>query len=226
VVLSFQNSLPIEFAVNRGETLVQVGTPSPRTLLRFRRAIGPSGRLVIVEAHPENQDRLAKTIAAHRMTNVILIRAAACNENRQGELAVSPFMGDHKIDLDHIRMDNDLRPGNATMQHVSVQFVRLDDELANHGVTSLDFLSVTVNGAEAEVLKGASALLQASPAGTRVFAKGHALDAKGRPLHLETKAVMESLGYRTKVTRGEPFSSTSDRSWRRRAGDLFAWKTP
>lgn len=222
-ILTFQHSLPTEFAVNRGDTVVQIGTPRPKTMARFRRAVGAEGRLVIVEAMPDNQDRLAAAIAAHGFTNVTLIRAAACNENRMGELAISPYIGDHKIELGHIRMDNDLRPGNAAMEKIPVRFVRLDDELPQHGVERIDYLSVTVNGAEGEVLKGAAETLRRSGPGTRVYAKGHALDSAGRPLHLETQAIMQGLGYRTKITRGEP-SSTTDSSWRWRAGDLFAWK--
>lgn len=222
-ILTFQHSLPTEFAVNRGDTVVQIGTPRPKTMARFRRAVGETGRLVIVEAMPENQDRLAAAIAERGFTNVTLIRAAACNENHMGELAVSPYIGDHKIALDHIRMDNDLRPGNAAMEKIPVRFVRLDDALAEHGVERIDYLSVTVNGAEGEVLKGAAETLRRSGPGTRVYAKGHALDSAGRPLHLETQAIMQGLGYRTKITRGEP-SSTTDKGWLWRAGDLFAWK--
>lgn len=223
IILAFQRSLPMEFAINPGETVVQIGTPRPRTLHRMRKAVGERGHLVIVEAMPENQQRLAAAIAASGYANVTLIRAAACNENRTGELSISPYLGDHKIALDHIRMDNDLRRGNEAMETIPVEFVRLDDELPRHGVESINFLSITVNGAEGEVLKGTRAILSRSPVHARVYAKGHALDREGQPLHLEARAIMQELGYRTKITRGEP-SSTTDRRWRWRAGDLFAWK--
>lgn len=222
-MLNFQHSLPTEFVVNKGDTVVQIGTPSPKTMHRFRRAVGDAGHLVIVEAMPDNQERLAKAIADAGFTNVTLVRAAACNENREGELSVSPFSGDHKIALDDIRMDNDLRPENAVMETVPVRFVRLDDELPKVGVDRINYLSVTVNGAEGEVLKGAQQILSRSGSGTRVYAKGHALDSAGRPLHLQTQAIMQGLGYATKITKGEP-SSTLDKSWLWRAGDLFAWK--
>jgi FkbM family methyltransferase len=222
-LLKFQHSLPTELVVNRGDTVVQVGTPNPKTLLRFRRAVGPRGRLVIVEAMPGNQERLQSVIDEQRLDNVTLVRAAACNENRRGELAVSPFWGDHKIPLDSVRMDNDLRPENADMELIPVDFVRLDDALAEVGVDALDYLSVTVNGAEAEVLKGAAGILDRSSRGTRVYAKGHALDEQDRPIHLQTQELMAQLGYRTRITRGEP-SSTLEQSWLWRAGDLYAWK--
>ena len=222
-VLNFQHSLPTEFVVNKGDTVVQVGTPNPKTLLRFVRAVGSEGRLVVVEAMPTNQDRLEKTIRDHALANVTLIKAAACNENRAGEFAISPFWGDHKIPLQSIRMDNDLKPENAVMGTIQVQFVRLDDVLPAHDVDAVNYLSVTVNGAEAEVLKGATETLARSPRGTRVYAKGHALDSQGEPIHKLSNTVMQELGFRTKITRGEP-SSTLDPTWRWRAGDLYAWK--
>jgi FkbM family methyltransferase len=219
LVLSFQHSLPTEFAVNKGDTVVQVGTPHPRTLLRFARAVGPNGRLVVVEAMPENQDRLVQAVASHGLRNVTIVRAAACNENRMGELALSPLGGDHKIPLAGISIDNDARPENVEMRLVPCQFVRLDDALTPLGVATIDYLSVTVNGAEAEVIKGTEKILRASPSGSRLYAKGHAIDALGAPLHRQIEMLARSLGYATKVTRGEPSSTQA-----RRAGDIFAWK--
>jgi FkbM family methyltransferase len=222
-ILRHQHSLPTELTVNRGDVVVQVGTPNPRTLLRYRRALGAEGRLVIVEAMPDNQERLARTISDHGLDNVTLVRAAACDENRQGELAISPFWGDHRIPLESVEMDNDRRPENARMELIPVSFVRLDDVLPDLGVPSIDYLSVTVNGAEAEVLKGARQLLAASPRHGRVYAKGHALDEQRRPIHLQCEEILRSLGYSTVITHGEP-SSTLDADWLWRAGDVYAWK--
>jgi FkbM family methyltransferase len=219
LMLNFQHSLPTELVVNRGDTVVQVGTPTPKTVRRFQRAVGPQGRLVIVEAMPENQRRLREDIERRGLSNVQVIEAAACNENGSGELAVSPLWGDHKLPLDGVTIDNDERPENHAMQRIPVRLVRLDDALGDLGLTSVDFLSVTVNGAEAEVLRGAAQILSSSRPGTRVYAKGHALDAAGQPIHQQTEPLMRSFGFRTKVSRGEPSTTQA-----RRAGDLFAWK--
>ncbi len=185
-MLNFQHSLPTEFVVNRGDTVVQVGTPNPRTMRRFLRAVGAEGRLVIVEAMPENQERLREDITSRGLHNVDVIEAAACNENGTGELAVSPLWGDHKLPLNDVTIDNDERPENQDMRRIPVRLVRLDDALRELGVTSVDFLSVTVNGAEAEVIKGASEVLAASRSGARLYAKGHAIGADGLPIYRQT----------------------------------------
>lgn len=222
-LLNFQHSLPTELVVNRGETVVQVGTPNPATMRRFLRAVGEEGRLVIVEAMPENQERLQSAIEEGLFDNVIVVKAAACNENRQGELAVSPFWGDHKIPLTEVTMDNDRRPENAAMAKIPVRFLRLDDELHRYGISQIDYLCVTVNGAELEVLKGAEKLLRNGPRHARIYAKGHALDSNGKPVHLQSQKFLMSLGYHTKITKGEP-SSILERDWLWRAGDVFAWR--
>lgn len=217
-VLNFQHSLPTELVVNKGETVVQVGTPNPKTMMRFVRAVGDRGRLVIVEARPENQQRLEKAILAKGLTNVILVKAAACDENGFGELAVSPLWGDHKIPLSPVTMDNDLRRENSQMKRIPVRLVRLDNILPEYGVTAIDYLSVTVNGAEAEVLRGAADLLAKGSRWARVYAKDHALDENGQPIHRQSDAVLRPLGYRTKVTRGgavlHPRPEVAVASWR------------
>ena len=221
-ILRVQNSLPTELAVNRGDVVVQIGTPHPKTMRRFVRAVGPSGRLVIVEALPQSQDRLQAAIDADGLKNVLLIRGAAYSKRKEDVLLVSPYAGDNRVETPGISIDNDLRSGNADMERITVSFFPLDEVLPEHGVERVDYLSVTVNGAEIEVLKGAEELLRNGRPGARVYAKGHAMDEAGQPIHLRSRALMESLGYSTIITRGE--LTQSEEMWDRRAGDLFAWK--
>lgn len=223
-LLSIQNSVPTELAVNRGDTVVQIGTPWPQTMRRFRRAVGASGRLVIFEAMPDNAETLRRAVAADGFTNVTIFAGAAFSQRMTGTLMTSPYKGDNKIKVDGVRMDNDLRDINASMGEIPVEFHTIDDVLTEMGVDVINYLSVTVNGAELEVLKGARNTLLRSP-DLRVFSKGHARLDDGTALNVHIKDYLESLGMKTKISRGEP-SSTRDRTWRKRDGDVFAWKRP
>ena len=194
-ILNFQNSLPTEFVVNNGDVVIQIGTPWPKTMKRFLRAVGANGKLIIVEAMPENQQRLERVIKEENIENVLLIKGAASNENRSGELLISPYKGDHKIEVPGVVMDNDLKPGNDYVTRVPVKFFKLDDELARFGISKFDYISITVNGAEAEVLKGVSNMLKQCEKGTRVYAKGHALGADNQPIHHLAQRVMIENGY-------------------------------
>jgi len=220
-ILSFQNSLPTELAVNRGDTVIQIGTPWPRTLRRFRRAVGDTGRLIIFEAEPRNHARLKEAIEADGMENVELILAAAWSVDATGQLHLSPHAGDHKVQADGITMDNDLRPENDYAEKIEVDFRTIDSVLKDLGVNHVDYISVTVNGAELEVLKGArETLVRSRP--IRVFSKGHALTEAGVPLHTEIRVYLEGLGLNTKISRGE-LSAATQGGWGRRGGDIYGW---
>ena len=224
LILKFQHSLPIELVVNRGDTVVQIGTPWPRTIDRFLKAIGSNGRLIVFEANPHNFYNLKAHISSNSIGNATVIHAAVCNSNGTGELSLSASHdGDHKIDLSDISMDNDLRIGNEEMEKVTVPFVRIDDALRQLDIMVFDYLSVTVNGAEIEVIKGAAETLDRTGVGARVYAKGHALNASGKAINTELAFRLQSLGFVTAITKGEN-SSSDDGKWLKRAGDVFAWK--
>ena len=223
-LLKIQNSVPTELAINNGDVVVQIGTPWPQTMRRFRKRIGPNGRLVIFEAMQENFDRLVQAVADDKYDNVDIFFGAAWNERKSGIFLLSSHPGDHKIQQDDISMDNDLRSINAKMESIEVEFYKIDDVLENMGISSINHLSVTVNGAEYEVLKGAEKTLQNST-DIRVFSKAHARDTDGNPISDKIIPYLRSLDYQVVLSKGEP-SSTNDPTWRYRSGDVFAWKTP
>ena len=114
-ILKFQHSLPVEFVVNKGDTVVQIGTPWPRTLQRYVTAVGESGMVVVFEANSDNYKRLVRYADTNDLSNAIIINGAACNKSGIGELSISPHAGDHKISSEEVLMDNDLRHGNEEM---------------------------------------------------------------------------------------------------------------
>lgn len=222
LVMRVQNSVTTRLFVNKGDTVVQIGTPWPQTLHRYRQAVGDGGRLVVFEAMDENYRLLSDAVAKAGYTNVTVFHGAAWSERSTGKFMISPHRGDHKIQQEEVVMDNDLREGNAEMKEVDVELYTIDEVLTDLGITELDHLSVTVNGAEYEVLKGAEAILTSSRR-LRVYAKAHAKTLDGEPVSKKILPYLAELGYGTMITRGE-VSSTIDKSWLRRDGDVYAWK--
>lgn len=222
-VLRVQNSVTTRLVVNKGDVVLQIGTPWPETLHRYRRAVGDHGRLVVFEAMEENHRVLRQAVIKAGYTNVTVFHGAAWSERTSGKFMISPHRGDHKIHQEEIVMDNDLRDGNVEMQEVEVQMFTVDEVLADMGITYLDHLSVTVNGAEYEVLRGAENILKQSK-NLRVFAKAHARNVDGEPVSSKIVPFLNDLGFGAVITRGE-VSSTVDKSWLKRDGDVYAWKT-
>ena len=221
-LLNFQNSLPTELAVNNGDVVVQVGTPWPPTLQRLRKTCGPDGKVVILEVERTKFERLTRTAKESGYDNMSVVQTAAWSETKRGVLQLSPYPGEHNVATDGVTIDNDFRVGNRDMATIECDFRRLDDTLRELNLTAINYLSVTVNGAELEVLKGARDILAASP-NVRIFAKGHSRLKSGEYLNTAIVGFLSDLGFSTKITRGEP-SSTRNRDWRWRSGDVYAWK--
>ena len=218
-LLRFQHALPVRLAVNAGDVAVQVGTPNPGTLRELSSAVGATGRVIILEASSANAGTLVDAAARLKDDNVTIVHCAAWFESGELELAVSPFHGDHRVMLDGVEHDNDFRSGDAYPQTEQVKARRVDDVLAELGQDAADYIAITVNGAELEVLRGCERLLKRPS--MRLYIKGHAL-VDGEPLCVPIRAYLDERGLSSLLTRGEP-GVGSDSRWRRRSGDVFAW---
>lgn len=219
----YQNSLPIELSAYQGETVVQIGTPRTRTVHRFLNAVGENGFVLILEAEPKNYSRLINHEPFKKHKNLKIINAAAWSETKDGFLQVSPsHIGDHKVEVPNITVDNDVRAGNEEMLQVPCKFYALDDLFDELKLTKINYLSVTVNGAELEVVKGAKSMLTRVK-DCRLYIKGHCLDQQSKPLKESIANYLSSLGFNTIFTKGE-LSTSISKDWVYRAGDVYAWK--
>jgi FkbM family methyltransferase len=223
-ILSIQNSVPLYLAVNVGDTAVQVGTPNVYTMKRYSRLVGSSGKVIIIEAEPRNAAELEVALGKMPYQNVTIVRSGAWSS--QGKMVLEQsddFKGDHKLKIDGIYVDNDYRTEFGSSIEIEVDTV--DNILKAHGFTSFDYLSVTVNGAELEVLKGSELSIRNS-SNCRIFSKGHArvgaVEA-GPPLNLDIKKYFEKLNLECVISKGEAGHSGLDH-WKMREGDVFAWK--
>jgi hypothetical protein len=110
--------------------------------------------------------------------------------------------------------------GREYVKEVAVNAEPLDCLLAD--VERVDFLFVTVNGAELEVLRGAEEVIQRFR--PRMWVKAHALTEEGEPLSREVVQFLQKRGYRTLVTLPSKSPAQDlDPAWRERQGDVYAW---
>jgi FkbM family methyltransferase len=212
--------------MTKGDTVVQIGTPNIHTLKRFSRLVGARGCVVIVEAEPSNSRRLKNDIVKRGIDNVHIVELGAWSSEGSILLHKSDdFDGDHKIEVPNIHMDNDFRTGYEKKIEIKVDTV--DNILEGLSVAQINYLSITVNGAEFEVLKGCVETLRRS-VDIRVYAKGHARQGdsgNGEPLNVPISSFLQDMGYSLVLTHGEKSTAGID-SWVRRDGDVFGWKTP
>lgn len=224
-ILKKQNSLPMYLVAYRGDTIVQVGTPNIITMRRYSRLVSDSGRVIVIEADPDNCSKLEEYRKARKMANVTIINKGGWSVSGVMMLAKSDhYDGDHKICTQGVEIDNDFR--TTYSNHVEIAVDTIDNMLDSIGVESVNYMAITVNGAELEVLKGCENLISKSD-NLVVYAKGHARKGSaltGEPLNGDIKKYLDKQGMSSVVTYGESVSAEIE-GWDRREGDVVAWKT-
>jgi FkbM family methyltransferase len=126
---------------------IDVGAGVGVETLLFSRLVGPTGRVVAIEAHPRTFRCLERLVSHHQLENV-----AALN------LAVGAREGRSMMSSQVAHRSNAV--GDAGAGAVEVMVARLDALLADHNVDRIDLLKMNIEGAEVAALEGMGALLR------------------------------------------------------------------
>jgi len=125
-----------------GDVIVDVGAGRGEDTFAFSRAVGPHGRVLAVEAHPETFVYLQKMVEYNRLDNV-----------RALNLAVSDAPGDVFINTGPDWQKNSITGVPSAGGH-RVPADTLDNLLDREGLSRVDFLKMNIEGAEAAALRG------------------------------------------------------------------------
>jgi FkbM family methyltransferase len=132
-----------------GETVIDVGAYFGRYSLTSSKAVGPSGKVISVEAHPSNFQILKKNLIINKGQNVIPLNIAVSNREGRIKLYVAPSSGWHSI--------IDLQKDSAAF--LEVPCTTLDNLLKGLSISKVDWLKIDVEGAEQMVLEGSKGTL-------------------------------------------------------------------
>lgn len=134
-----------------GDTFVDVGANVGVYTTFASGLVGSSGRVLAVEAHPTIYKYLADNIARNELTNVEHINCAAGDKPGQLQIVINA------------RNAGETHIGIADEGGTIVSVERLDDLLPRHDISVVNYLKIDVEGFELPVLKGAAAIISASP---------------------------------------------------------------
>ncbi len=139
-----ENKLEHCFKIKPGYTCVYVGASIGDTTIPMAAKAGDKGKVYSVEPHPTNIRYLKDNLGQYRNTEIMEVAAW----NRRGSIRFNehPAPTGHSIETDTSRPTS-----------IKVKADTLDNLFLNKGV---DYIKVDVQGSEAEVLKGATKLLQ------------------------------------------------------------------
>src|SRR3989338_1644865 len=129
-----QNYWTFVYQPKAGDIIIDVGAGKGEDVPFFSHAVGPQGRVIAIEAHPETFRCLAALCAYNNLNNVTPIQAAICE--KEGEIMID-------------NPDSDIMSSiaNAT-DGFKVNGYTLDKIFEKFNLDKVDFLKMNIEGAE------------------------------------------------------------------------------
>jgi FkbM family methyltransferase len=151
------------FTPKKGDAVVDLGANIGRYAIIASNRVGPTGKVVAIEAHPSNFKILKKNIELNRLANVIPLNYAVSSSETKLKL----YTPDEELGytMHHSIMFNYLLPRFETKtgkEYVEVKANTLDNLLQQNRIEQVNWIKIDVEGAEFEVLKGAHNVLSKS----------------------------------------------------------------
>ncbi|MCC7359394.1 MAG: FkbM family methyltransferase [Anaerolineales bacterium] len=135
-----------------GDTFVDVGANRGLYSVVAARRVGPAGRVLAFEPSPREINYLKRNLGHNQLANVTVVAAAVGAQAGRADLLVAADGGLNSL----ARTEH---PEQVAQSTQPVDVSALDDYLAEHSVGRVHFMKIDVEGAEAEVLRGAAGLL-------------------------------------------------------------------
>jgi len=148
------------FSPKEGDVVIDVGAHIGPYTLKAAKRVGLNGKVIAIEADPENFDILNRNIQLNKLTNVIALNYAAYSKEDKIRLYLLKGKESSYTKYNTVMTD---RAGNEK-RFVEVQANTLDYLLQSNGIKheQVNWIKIDVEGAEFDVLKGAKDILSKS----------------------------------------------------------------
>lgn len=158
-----------------GDVVVDAGAfPGDVTIFSSRK-VGDAGKVIAFEPNPVNFKHLKNNVEAFGCKNVILLHKGLWNDDRTLKMSGKGVSS-------HLNSKGD----------VEVPLVSLDNELARLGIKSIDLITMDIEGAEVEALKGARKVLTENKVNLAI---GSYHEFEGQKTQGGVEEVLKEYGY-------------------------------
>lgn len=231
-LLRYLRNLPQCAYASRGETVVQGGVYMIETLNEWCRIVGPVGRVIAIEADPENARILRRDVDRRHLRNVTVIDRAIWRGPSSVTLQVSQFSYRNKlkdsgaVSVYEGRKGDDALYGDTKAafvletekfheNEVTVRADSIDDILSSLGIDNVNHVHLTVSGADVEAVEGMERTLMKS--GIRVFCRSLLMAGDGKsPLSVQVRDMLSAKGLTAVCAKKDP---------QRTGNNVYGWRS-
>lgn len=176
------------FAPQPGQIVIDVGAHQGLFAARAAQRVGPSGKVVAIEAHPGNAKILSGNISRNGLSNIELIQAAAAGNDGLATLYMATVVsGGHSL-----AFRSEIKEGDRAS--ITVVARKLDNILSELKIEKPSLLKIDVEGAALAVFDGATHTLSQRP---KIV-----MEIEGGPDAMKAARLrLERSGYRVRCSR-------------------------
>jgi FkbM family methyltransferase len=151
------------FSPEDGDIVIDVGAHMGRYTIISSKRVGVNGKVVAIEAHPDNFEILNRNIKLNKLTNVMTLNYAAYSKQTKLKLYLPDeelgYTGHHTTMFNFVSTRHNVK---AEEKFIEVNANTLDYILQQNGIREVNWIKIDVEGAEFEVLKGATNIISKS----------------------------------------------------------------
>src|SRR5918999_1806292 len=156
IVMTRHEDVIIEhFRPKEGDVVVDVGAHIGRYTIIASKRVGPTGKVIAIEAEPSNFEILNRNIELNRLANVTALNYAAFSK----EAKIKIYLPGGDIFTKYNTIISNWIWVKPYDKFVEVNGNTLDNLLQQIGIRQVNWIKIDVEGAEFEVSKGATNLL-------------------------------------------------------------------
>ena len=151
------------FRPKQGDIVVDVGAHMGKYTIIASKRVGANGKVIAIEAHPGNYEMLNRNIKLNGLTNVITLNYAVYSKESKIKLYVPDeefgYTMHHSIMFSYLSPKYSLKC-KENEKFIEVNANTLDNLLQKNEISrEVNWIKIDVEGAEFEVLKGATGIL-------------------------------------------------------------------
>jgi FkbM family methyltransferase len=184
------------FTPREGDTVIDIGAHIGRYTITSSKQVGNTGKVVAIEADPDNFQLLKRNIALNNLTNVLPLNYAVFSTRTRMKLYEQSASAKYNSLM--------LTRAAKTKNYVEVEADTLDSILKLNEVNRVNWIKIDVEGAEFEVLKGSTITLSSED--VSLFIEIHNIED---PSHYDN--VVDFLKYHNyEITFEQRYSSSGE----------------